>query len=122
LSPLNATLGIAQPFREAGLWRFGTFEPDQLEPHTAHDPETKSEEVTGKLQHLSQALGAMDKGLSPGGMSFSLLKRPNFKARLRVHEHKPDRGQPNRDHHHNDCADDKPAHHETNVKCRPSGI
>ena len=84
-APLTATLGIAQPFRKAGLWRFGTFEPDQLEPHTAHEPETKSEEVTGKLQHLSQALGAMDKGLSPGVMT-------------------------------------TPAHHETNVKCRPSGI
>jgi hypothetical protein len=41
-APLNATLGIAQPFRKAGLWRFGTFEPDQLEPHTRMNPKRKA--------------------------------------------------------------------------------
>jgi hypothetical protein len=30
-----------------------------------------------------------------------------------VHEHKPDHGHPNSEHHDDDCADDKPASMET---------
>jgi hypothetical protein len=37
-----------------------------------------------------------------------------------VHEHKPDHGHPNSDHHDDDCADDIPAHHgETQREGRP---